>query len=547
MLSTEIRRAFIKYFTQKNHRHLPSSSTIPHDDPTLMFTNAGMNQFKDYFLGQEVPISPTAVTSQKCIRVGGKHNDLENVGHTKRHLTFFEMMGNFSFGDYFKKEAIEFAWDVTTQIFQFDIDKLWITVYQDDDEAFELWKKFMPEKRIIRIDTADNFWSMGDVGLCGPCTELFYDKGSKYGSATSPANDTVGDRFFEFWNLVFMQYNRSKDQVLMPIPKPCVDTGSGLERVVSLKMGVDNVFETDLLRSLIDQTEAVLDVKYDNQNNEHKAAFHVIVDHLRSLSFAIADGAQPSNLDRGYILRKVLRRAVRYGRMLGAQKPFLAKVFPRLLELMHEDFPELKSAKSRIEEILIIEEESFIQTLKRGGNLLNQIIKSAKESKSHQISGSDAFLLKDTYGLPIDEITLLAKDSHLDVDIKTFLEHEKKAKEISKAVHKNVDQQASESIYKKFVEENTESEFCGYKHTLTKTKVLALIQNGKFVNEVLEGEKAEVILEKTPFYAEMGGQVGDQGDITTLQTTFKVVGTKSPYTNVVSHFGNHSNGTRQAL
>lgn len=543
MLSNKIRRAFIKYFVEKGHRHLPSSSVVPHDDPTLLFCNAGMNQFKSYFLGKEEAPTKRAVTSQKCIRVGGKHNDLENVGHTTRHLTFFEMLGNFSFGDYFKKEAIQFAYEASMNIFELDLDRLWVSVYEDDDEAFELWKQHIPEKRIVRLGAADNFWQMGDVGPCGPCTELLYDRGEKFGRGTRPEEDPSGERFFEFWNLVFMQYNKEKNGQLKPLPNPCVDTGMGMERMISLKMGVDTVFETDILRALISKCEDLFQITYSDQNQDYKAAFCVIADHLRSLSFAIADGAVPSNVDRGYVLRKVLRRAVRYGRMLGSQKPFLAKVLPELVLLMHEDFPELKSSEAKIAEILTLEEETFLRTLKKGGNLLNQIIKEAKENDQKLISGDDAFLLKDTYGLPIDEIQLMAKDTHLTVDLAKFKKLEKKAKEISKNAAQNIGQEVSNDFYTEFTKKNQATQFVGYEQSHCKAKILGIVKEGQWVESLSKDEVGILILDKTPFYAEMGGQVGDKGLLSNGESHFNVFNTTSPYGGVFAHHGKISSGT----
>lgn len=323
MLSQEIRRQFLQYYKSQGHTIVPSSSVVPQDDPTLLFANAGMNQFKDVFLGKSKRAYTRATTTQKCIRV----KDIDNVGHTSRHCTFFEMLGNFSFGDYFKKEAIAFAWDVTTHVFGFDPKKIWVSVYKDDDEAFGLWEKHLPAQRIVRFGEKDNFWAMGDVGPCGPCSELLYDRGDKYGSAATPYDDLSGERYLEFWNLVFMQFNRDSSGKLEPLPKKSIDTGSGLERVASLRIGVDNVFLTDILRALIAAVEEISHIKYDEQNRIQAPAFHVIADHIRSLSFAIADGAQPSNTERGYVLRKILRRAVRYGRMLGLQRPFSRMFF----------------------------------------------------------------------------------------------------------------------------------------------------------------------------------------------------------------------------
>lgn len=358
MISRTLRQKFLSYFKERGHYVVPSSPVVPHDDPTLLFVNAGMNQFKDVFLGKSARDYTRAASSQKCVRVGGKHNDLENVGHTSRHLTFFEMLGNFSFGDYFKKDAIDFAWEVVTNVFEFDPNFLYATVFQDDEEAFELWKSYLPDHRIVKMGEKDNFWAMGETGPCGPCSELLYDRGPSFGNARNPVEDISGERFFEFWNLVFMQYNR-QDGKLQPLPKQSVDTGSGLERVASLKMGVNTLFETDILRELIAEVENISKITYNPKDETLAPAFHVIADHLRTLSFAIADGAEPSNIERGYVLRKVLRRAVRYGRQLGFEEPFLAKVFPRLLGTMGDEYHELKSAKTRIEEILTREEVSY--------------------------------------------------------------------------------------------------------------------------------------------------------------------------------------------
>lgn len=533
MLTETIRSNFLKYFKSKGHSVIASSPVIPHDDPTLLFVNAGMNQFKDVFLGSALRDYSRATTSQKCVRVGGKHNDLENVGHTSRHLTFFEMLGNFSFGDYFKKEAIQFAWEVSTQVFGFEPDRIWPTVYKDDDEAFELWKAYVPESRITRFGEKENFWAMGETGPCGPCSELLYDRGPHFGKGATPSEDPSGERFLEFWNLVFMQFNRGADGVMRPLPKPSIDTGAGLERVISLKMGVDSVFETDVLRSLIAKVEEISGKSYSAEDPLLAPAFRVIADHLRTLAFAIADGAQPSNLDRGYVLRKVLRRAVRYGRQLGFDEPFLAKVFPRLLETMGKDYPEIVSAKTRIEEILTTEEEAFLRTLKRGGALLSQIIERAKHTG--KISGEDAFKLKDTYGLPFEEITLLAKDSALDVDEKKFLELEAEAKERSRASQKGTSQIAQENLFEKFVKETGPSNFLGYAALSSEGKVTALVKEGSFVDRLETGDQGLVVLDQTTFYAEMGGQIGDKGTLHGKGVQALVEDCISPIKGVIGH------------
>ena len=535
MLSQEIRRSFLKYFKSQGHAIVASSPVVPHDDPTLLFINAGMNQFKDVFLGKSKRDYSRAATTQKCIRVGGKHNDLDNVGHTTRHLTFFEMLGNFSFGDYFKKEAIAFAWDVSTHVFAFDPEKIWVSVYKDDDEAFALWEKHVPPSRIVRFGEKENFWSMGDTGPCGPCSELLYDRGEKYGPAKNPKEDLSGERYLEFWNLVFMQFERDAGGKMEPLPKQSIDTGSGLERVASLKLGVDTVFQTDILRGLIAEAEKISGKRYDPENRELAPAFHVIADHIRSLSFAIADGVQPSNTDRGYVLRKILRRAVRYGRMLGLQKPFLADVLPRLVSSMGEDFPELKNGQSRIAEILTAEEEAFIRTLARGGNILNSVIELSRGSK--KISGEDAFKLKDTYGFPVEEILLIAKDEALEVDLPRFELLEEEAKEKSRKAHKTAAQQFDQNFFNDFTRTHKPSHFEGYQKMGLEAHIAGMVADGKFVDELKEGEEGILLLDKTPFYAEMGGQVGDTGQIGKGAHQFVVYDTTSPFPGVIAHLG----------
>lgn len=541
MLTQEIRQQFLRYFKNSNHSIVPSSPVVPHDDPTLLFINAGMNQFKDVFLGKSHRDYTRAATSQKCIRVGGKHNDLDNVGHTSRHLTFFEMLGNFSFGDYFKKEAIKFAWEASTQVFGFDPNHIWPTVFREDDEAFELWTSYVPADRISRFDEKDNFWAMGDTGPCGPCSELYYDRGAKYGSARNPKEDTAGNRYLEFWNLVFMQFNRNIDGTLEPLPKPSIDTGAGLERILSLKLEADSLFDTDILRNLIAQVEEISGVAYSIDDHSRAPAFRVIADHLRCLAFAIADGVQPSNVDRGYVLRKVLRRAVRYGRTLGLEEPFLAKVLPRLVSTMGDDYIELQKAQGRIAEILTNEEEAFIRTLRRGGNLLNSIIEKA-QSHQKKIGGDDAFKLKDTYGFPLEEILLLAKDADLTVDTDRYQALEQEAKERSRAVHKTTHQVASENQFANFAKEAGSTEFLGYTQNAAKGRVVGLVANGQFVNELNAGEEGMVILDKTPFYAEMGGQIGDIGTLHGETFFFNVTSCLSPYKGIVAHVGKLDQG-----
>lgn len=542
MLSHEIRKQFLAYFKEKGHALVPSSPTVPHDDPTLLFINAGMNQFKDVFLGKSQRDYSSATSSQKCIRVGGKHNDLDNVGHTTRHMTFFEMLGNFSFGEYFKKEAIAYAWEVSTKIFKFDPERIWVSVFETDDEAYELWKPYIDEKRIVRLGEDENFWSMGETGPCGPCSELLYDRGEKFGSAKSPLEDKTGERYPEFWNLVFMQYNRDSSGKMTPLPKPCVDTGAGLERVVSFMMEAPSVFQSDVLSALIARVEKLSGKKYDPNDTHLGPAFHVIADHVRALAFAIADGAQPSNVDRGYVLRKILRRAVRYGRLLGFDKPFLADVFPTLIETMGTDFHEIKSAEAQISEILTIEEESFFRTLKRGGNILNTIIEKAEKSARKEISGEDAFKLKDTYGFPIEEILLIAKDAELTVNLDTYTILEEQARERSRKAKENISQELETSLFESFIKHHGICEFVGYNETAIKASIKGIIVNGKAVDQLESGQEGYVFLDSTPFYAEKGGQVGDKGTISHDNAHFVVSDCQTPYPGVISHHGTLKEG-----
>ncbi len=528
MVSQDLRKKFLHYFQSKKHTIIPSSPVIPFDDPSLLFVNAGMNQFKNVFLGKESRDYKRAATSQKCIRVGGKHNDLENVGHTSRHLTFFEMLGNFSFGDYFKKEAIAFSFDVATHVFEFPPEKIWVSVFQEDEEAYELWQQHVKTDKIVRFGEKENFWAMGDVGPCGPCSELLFDRGKSFSDAPSPIEDTTGERYFEFWNLVFMQLERNSAGKVRPLLKTGIDTGAGLERVVALKMGVDTLFATDILRAIIKQVEEVSQKKYMGE-----AAFHVIADHIRTLAFAIADGAQPSNTERGYVLRKVLRRAVRYGRSLGLIRPFLGQILPALIDRMGQDYPELVISQERIREILTLEEEGFIRTLKRGGNLLNQVI----EKSGYQISGDDAFKLKDTYGFPIEEIALIAKDLKKEIDLHRFYELEEQAKEKSKKGNAMTEQKFSESLFTDFVKTHKSPLFIGYDHVETPAHVIGIVVDGTFTDQLQEGKEAMVLLDQTPFYAEMGGQVGDEGLISHAGCEFLVTDCLIPYPGIIAHIG----------
>lgn len=533
MKTQEIKKKFQKAFENKGHIAYPSSSVIPFNDPTLLFVNAGMNQFKEIFLGEKTAPHKKITTAQKCIRVGGKHNDLDNVGHTSRHLTFFEMLGNFSFGDYFKKEAIAMAFDVSCNVLGVDPKQVFVSVYKEDLESFEIWKQYLPDTQICFMGKADNFWSMGDTGPCGPCSELYFDRGDSFGIYKSPAHDPNGHRFIEFWNLVFMEYNAGKDGSMTKLPSPCIDTGLGLERMGALLSGKESVFETNIFVSLIDKLSTMTNIPYI----ANKAAYHVIADHLRSLSFAIADGAAPSNVERGYILRKILRRAIRYARQLNITKPFLADLFPTLLHEMGEDYEELKSSQSRIKELLTLEEENFQKTLSRGGNILYSIIEESKKSELKEITGKDAFTLKDTYGFPVEEICLLAKDHHLGVNLDSFKLLEEEAKERSKRAHKTHAQEVKSQIFPEFVKKHGTTLFLRDELTHPTATITGILYNGEFVNKIEAGARASIILNKTPFYAEMGGQRGDLGTLSHRKAHFHVEDCKSPYSGVFLHEG----------
>jgi alanyl-tRNA synthetase len=451
------------------------------------------------------------------------------------------MLGNFSFGDYFKKDAIQFAWEVSTNVYGFDPERIFPTVFHEDNEAYELWTKYVPPERITRLDAKTNFWAMGDTGPCGPCSELLFDRGPKFGPARNPKEDVTEERFLEFWNLVFMQYNRDESGVLNPLPKPSIDTGAGLERILDLKMDANSVYDTDVLRGLIAKVEEISGIPY-RVDDARSPAFRVIADHLRCLAFSIADGVQPSNTDRGYVLRKVLRRAVRYGRQLNMDKPFLADVMPKLIESMGDDYPELKKSGTRIEEILNIEEESFLRTLQRGGNILNQIMEHA-QSRGKKISGEDAFKLKDTYGFPLEEILLIAKDADLQVDTEQYQQLELEAKEKSRKVHKTTKQMAEESLFATFAKDHGTTSFLGYDHTSSDGQVIAILAANAFVEELPEGSEGMIILNQTPFYAEKGGQVGDTGTLESKKGLFKVTDCQSPYKGIVSHIGKVEKGS----
>lgn len=544
MLSQDLRAKFLGYFKKKGHAIVPSAPTLPHNDPTLLFTNAGMNQFKEVFLGEETRPYHQATSAQKCIRVGGKHNDLDNVGHTSRHMTFFEMLGNFSFGAYAKKEAIAYAFEVSTSIFGFDPQNIWASVFEEDDESFELWQAWLPIERIVRFGASENFWSMGETGPCGPCSELLLDRGEAFGAATTPLEDTSGERYMEFWNLVFMQSQRLPQGKLIPLPQIAVDTGAGLERIASLISHVPTVFQTDILQHVIRAVERKAQTPYSPTDALLAPAFHVIADHLRALSFAIADGCQPGNTEQGYVLRKILRRAVRYGRLLGLKDPFLAHLLPALIEVMGADYPELKASERRIAEILTLEEENFDRTLRRGGNILATIIDRAKQSGAHQMSGADAFKLKDTYGFPVEEIVLIAKDASLTVNLDAYQILEEQAKEKSRLASKTGSETSKETIdFTPFISHHGTSTFTGYDQTDAEGTITGILVNGFFVDTLEAGQKGTLFLDETPFYAEKGGQVGDTGTLSHHSAQFTVTCCHAPKAHLIAHVGVLTQGT----
>jgi alanyl-tRNA synthetase len=506
----QLRELFLSYFEERGHKRFPSFPLVP-DDPTILFTIAGMVPFKPYFLGQKTPEMSRAVTSQKCVRT----NDIDNVGRTARHHTFFEMLGNFSFGDYFKAEAAPFAWEFLTDVIGLDADRLYPTIYVDDDEAFEIWNKTVgvPKERIYRLGAEDNFWSVGPVGPCGPCSELIYDQGPAF-SCGRPECD-VGcdcDRYLEIWNLVFMQYNRDEKGKMEPLPKQNIDTGMGLERLASVVQQVKGDFETDLFRPLIDRAAAVLGIRYGG-TPEGDMALRVISDHFRAMAFMIADGVLPSNEGRGYVLRRILRRAVRYGRMTGVDKPFLTELMPTLKDLMAEPYEELVESESLISQVLEQEERRFGRTLEQGTNLLESELASLKKRKDKTLDGELAFELYDTFGFPFELTEEICAESGVPVDREGFEKAMERQRERARAAGKTQAAAKASNLYQKILEQGGPTEFVGYVTEEAETVVRTLFGDDGETAALEEGQKGEIVLESTPFYAEKGGQVGDKGRI----------------------------------
>lgn len=524
MKSSEIRQAFFEYFIAKGHQLVETSSLVPNNDPTLLFTNAGMVQFKEAFLGLETRAYNRAVSSQCCVRAGGKHNDLENVGYTARHHTFFEMLGNFSFGDYFKREAINFAWGFLTGVLKLPPEKLWVTVYQDDDEAADIWLKEVgvSAQRFSRCGEADNFWSMGDTGPCGPCTEIFYDHGPEIAGGPPGTPEADGDRYIEIWNLVFMQFNRDKEGHLHPLPKPSVDTGMGLERIAAVVQGVHNNYDIDSFQYLI---KAILAMA-TTINKDHPS-LKVIADHIRACSFLIADGVMPGNEGRGYVLRRIIRRAVRHGNKLGLPTPFFCLLVEPLVEIMGEAYPTLHAAKNQIKRTLEQEENQFARTLEQGLRLLQEQLQTLK---SKEIPGEVAFKLYDTYGFPLDLTQDIGREQGFSVDIDGFNQSMQQQRELSQSASQFTTDYSLTTV----VEEK--STFHGYDTHTVSSKISAILQDNKKIEKLLPNVKAAIILENSPFYAESGGQVGDKGLLINQQSIFKVEDTQRVGQAIV-HYG----------
>ena len=534
MKSSKIRQEFLNYFKSKGHAVVPSSSLIPSNDPTLLFTNAGMVPFKEMFLGQETRDYTRATSAQRCIRAGGKHNDLENVGYTARHHTFFEMLGNFSFGDYFKSEAISFCWEFITEVLKIPKEKLWVSVYEEDQETADIWVKeigFDP-KRISFCGEKDNFWTMGDTGPCGPCSEIFYDHGEDIAGGPPGTPEEDGDRFIEIWNLVFTQYDRAKDGTLTELPKPSVDTGMGLERLSALLQGVHNNYETDVFMPIIESAARLC-----GQKDLKNTSLRVIADHIRSTSFLISDGVMPSNEGRGYVLRRIIRRAIRHGHKLGMPKPFFYQLVQALVDVMGEAYPEIKKAQSKIEVALKKEEEQFLQTLEQGLKILEKTI---KELKGKEIPGDVVFKLYDTYGFPADLTADYARECNYCIDEAGFCECMEEQKNRSRKASKfSVDYSQEGEIAKSL--EGVESEFVGYDQDAVEAKVLLLLKEGKVVDALTAGEQGIIVLDKTPFYGEAGGQVGDSGDLSSADAKFEIADCQK-INNIVLHYGEVKQG-----
>ena len=536
MTGNDVRRQFLEYFENKGHRIVRSSSLVPADDPTLLFANAGMVQFKRTFLGEESRGYVRATTSQKCVRAGGKHNDLENVGYTARHHTFFEMLGNFSFGDYFKEQAITYAWDLLTNGYNLDADKLWVSIYLDDDESFDLWHRNVgvPKERIVRLGEKDNFWSMGDTGPCGPCSEIMIDRGEAFGCKSPDCK--VGckcDRYLEIWNLVFMQFNRDSNGTMNPLPKPSIDTGMGLERIASVLQNTPTNYETDLMLPIMKRAEA-LSGKALGESAEADVAMKVIADHSRSAAFLIGDGILPANEGRGYVLRRIIRRAIRYGRNIGLTRPFLHQTAAVVFDIMKSAYPELSAAAPFITNVIKNEELRFSETLDHGLKLLSETLEEMRAKGEKVVPGDLVFKLYDTYGFPVDIVSDVTRDEDFSVDLPGFEAAMDAQREKSRTV---VGFSETIDAYKTLSADGIKPVFTGYDEITSDASVLVLVEDGKEVQTAGAGSTLEVVTDRTPFYGEAGGQTGDIGKISGPSFEMTVENTIKDPTGLIIHQG----------
>ncbi|NWG03995.1 MAG: alanine--tRNA ligase [Syntrophaceae bacterium] len=543
MTSHEIRRAFLNYFEQRDHQIVRSSSLVPKNDPTLLFTNAGMVQFKGVFLAEEIRSYRRAATSQKCVRAGGKHNDLEIVGKTARHHTFFEMLGNFSFGDYFKKEAIEMGWDLLTHQWGLPAEKMWITIYLDDDEAFHLWRRVgIPGDRIVRLGEKDNFWAMGETGPCGPCSEIVIDQGEGVGCGRPGCQ--VGcdcDRFLELWNLVFMQFNRDSAGGLQPLAKPCIDTGMGLERISAILQGVKSNYETDLFRPIFEEIQTISHIPY-GQDLQSDISLRVIADHSRAATFLISDGVLPSNEGRGYVLRRIMRRAMRHGKMLGMEGPFLYRTSSKVVEMMKDAYPELRETEAFVSKVIQNEEERFSETLDSGLKILREELEQLQQQGGRVLSGEVAFRLYDTYGFPLDLTAEILQEKGMNFDEAGFKAQMDEQKNKSKQAWQGIGEGRTREIYRQLANEGLKTVFLGYGETQSESKILQLIKGDERVPFADQGEEIEIVTERTPFYGEAGGQVGDRGVIFHEEFSIDVENTIKPIEELIIHQGKVKRG-----
>lgn len=537
MKSSEIRQTFLRFFEERGHRVVPSSSLIPHGDPTLLFANAGMNQFKNVFLGAEKRDYSRATTCQKCVRAGGKHNDLENVGKTARHHTFFEMLGNFSFGDYFKKDAVAWAWELVTQGFKMDPHRIWISIHHSDDEAFGLWTKHVgvPADRLVRLGDKDNFWAMGETGPCGPCSELYYDQGPSFGCGRSECSiECDCGRYTEFWNLVFMQFNRNEAGELIPLPRPSIDTGAGLERTTALIQGVASNFETDLILPIIEFAAGLSGIAW-KKADATDVALKVIADHSRAAAFLIAEGVTPSNEGRGYVLRRIIRRALRYGRALQFKQAFLYEVTGKVVDLMGAVYPELTGSREYVAQVCRSEEEKFKSVVENATAQLEEIFEKALDQKRNRLLGTEVFKLYDTFGLPLDFVQEMANERAFEVDVAGYEEEMEKQRKAARAAWKGDASFEQQEVYRN-LGQTYQSVFTGYESIREKhCEIWQILVDYKSVTKLAEGETGEVILSRTPFYAESGGQIGDRGILTSATGRARVLDTQVPVAGVIVH------------